>query len=140
MSSRTRRASPEERRERILRDLKLNAAIRVSQLARALGVTTETIRRDLDELSADGTINRTYGGAALPPSQREPAVHERESLHVSERSRVAATAARLVKPGDVLMVDAGSTTLHFARQLASSAGALTVITNSLPVAQTLAVN
>lgn len=140
MSARTRRAGPDERRERILRDLKLNASIRVSQLARALGVTTETIRRDLDELSEGGAINRTYGGAALPPLQREPAVHERENLYVEERARIGAEAARLVKPGDVLMVDAGSTTLHFARHLASIGGEVTVITNSLPVATTLAVN
>jgi DeoR/GlpR family transcriptional regulator of sugar metabolism len=140
MNARIRRAGPAERRERILRDLKLNAAIRVSQLARALGVTTETIRRDLDELSEGGEINRTYGGAALPPVQREPAVHERENLYVEERSRIGATMARMIKPGEVLMVDAGSTALHFARHLASIGSEVTVITNSLPIATTLAVN
>lgn len=136
----TRRASKVERNERILRDVKLHAAIRVSELARDLGVTTETIRRDLDALSASGAINRTYGGAALPPDQREPTLLEREHTFVEERSRIGAVAARLVAAGEVLMIDAGSTTLHFARHLASVGHNLTVVTNSLPVVTTLGVN
>lgn len=140
MKPRSHRASPEERRERILRDLKLHAAIRVSHLAKSLGVTTETIRRDLDALGDSGIISRTYGGAALPPGQREAAVHERERTQVDERSRIGAHAAGLISPGSVLTIDAGSTTLHFARHLASRAQGLTVITNCLGVATTLGVN
>jgi DeoR family transcriptional regulator, glycerol-3-phosphate regulon repressor len=134
------RAGKRERHERILRDLKLHAAIRVSELARELGVTTETIRRDLDELSDSGVLNRTYGGAALPPAQREPAFQERQRLMIEERSRIGAAASGMIASGEILMVDAGSTTLHFARHLASSTRALTVITNSLPVATTFALN
>jgi DeoR family transcriptional regulator, glycerol-3-phosphate regulon repressor len=134
------RAGPAERHDRILRDLKLHAAIRVSELARELGVTTETIRRDLDMLSENGAINRTYGGAALPPVQREPAIHEREGLFVEERGRIGAAAAHLVAPGDVVMLDAGTTTLHFARHLASAGRNLTIITNNLPAATILGVN
>jgi len=140
MKGKQHRAGPEERRERILRDLKLHAAIRVSHLAKSLGVTTETIRRDLDAMGDSGMLNRTYGGAALPPSQREPAVHERERALVDERSRIGAHAATLIPPGTILMIDAGSTTLHFARHLASQAQRLTAITNCLAVATTLAVN
>lgn len=140
MKARTHRASPEERRERILRDLKLHAAIRVSHLARSLGVTTETIRRDLDALGESGIISRTYGGAALPPGQREPTFHERERIQVDERSRIGAHAAGLIPPGSILTIDAGSTTLHFARHLASQAQRLTVITNCLGVATTLGMN
>lgn len=140
MRARTHRAGPEERRERILRDLKLHAAIRVSHLAKSLGVTTETIRRDLDALGESGVINRTYGGAALPPSQREPAVHERERTRVEERSRIGAHAAGLITPGSVIMIDAGSTTLHFARHLASQARNLTAITNCVAIATSLGVN
>jgi DeoR/GlpR family transcriptional regulator of sugar metabolism len=140
MSQRQRRAGAEERRERILRDLKLHAAIRVSHLAKSLGVTTETIRRDLDALGESGVLNRTYGGAALPPGQREPAVQERQQRQVEERSRIGAHAAGLIRRGEILMIDAGSTTLHFARHLASQAQDLTVITNSLAIATTLGVN
>ena len=140
MSPRRRRTGPEERHERILRDLKLHAAIRVSHLAKSLGVTTETIRRDLDALGETGMLNRTYGGAALPPGQREPAVHERQQRKVEERSRIGDHAAGLIGPGGVVMIDAGSTTLHFARHLASQAQGLTAITNCLAIATTLGVN
>ena len=140
MKARTHRANPEERRERILRDLKLHAAIRVSHLAKSLGVTTETIRRDLDALGESGILARTYGGAALPPSQREPAMHERQHTQVDERSRIGSHAAGLIPPGSTVMIDAGSTTLHFARHLASQAEGLTAITNCLGIATTLGVN
>lgn len=140
MRAKTIRLPADERHARILRDLKINPALRVAHLAKAFGVTTETIRRDLDALSADGRLARTYGGAAAAPGEREPAFHERQHRQVEERSRIGARAASLIKPGDVLMIDSGSTTLHFARHLASSSGDLTVITNSPAVAATVGVN
>lgn len=140
MKTRTIRLSAEERHARILRDLKINPALRVAHLAKAFGVTTETIRRDLDALSADGRLARTYGGAAAARGLREPALHEREHLHVAARSRIGERTAAMVKPGDILMIDSGSTTLHFARHLASRLKNLTVITNSPAIATTLGVN
>jgi len=140
MSPARKRLSPEERHARILRDLKINPAIRVAHLAKAFGVTTETIRRDLDALGADGRLARTYGGAAAAPGEREPAFHERQNRLVDERNRIGARAAALIKPGEVLMIDSGSTTLHFARHLASLSNRLTVITNSPAIASTVALN
>lgn len=140
MSSVRKRVAAPERRERILRDLRLHSAIRVSHLARALGVTTETIRRDLDALAAHGRLNRTYGGAAVLPNAREPAFHERQSRQVEERGRIGARAAALIRPGEVLMVDSGSTTLHFVRHLASLSVDVTLVTNSPAIAATAAVN
>ena len=140
MKTRTIRLSAEERHARILRDLKINPALRVAHLAKAFGVTTETIRRDLDALSADGRLARTYGGAAAAPGEREPAFHERQHRQVDERSRIGAHAASLIRPGESLMIDCGSTTLHFARHLASQSSRLTVITNSPAIAATLGVN
>ncbi len=140
MVAKSKRVPAEERHTRILRDLKLNPALRVSHLAREFGVTTETIRRDLDTLSADGRLARTYGGAAAAPGEREPAFHDRQNRQVDERSRIGAAAAALIRPGDVLMIDSGSTTLHFARHLASSCRDLTVITNSPAIAATIGVN
>ncbi len=140
MSAKKTRLPAEERHARILRDLKINPAIRVAHLAKAFGVTTETIRRDLDALGASGRLARTYGGAAAAPGEREPAFHDRQHRQVDERSRIGERAASLIKPGDVLMIDCGSTTLHFARHLASTSNDLTVITNSPAVAATLGVN
>lgn len=140
MSPARKRLPAEERHARILRDLKINPALRVAHLAKAFGVTTETIRRDLDALSAGGRLARTYGGAAAAPGEREPAFHERQHRQVEERSRIGARAASLIKPGEVLMIDSGSTTLHFARHIVSHSRDLTVITNSLAIAATVSVN
>lgn len=128
-----------QRQERIVAELKIDSALRVSDLADRFAVTTETIRRDLDYLAERGLIARTYGGAASAGSG-EPGFNERYRLRVAERRRLAECAAALVKPGDVLMIDAGSTTTHFARRLAADAVELTVFTNSVGVATALGSN
>jgi DeoR/GlpR family transcriptional regulator of sugar metabolism len=129
-----------ERFERIVAELRTSPAVRISALAAAFDVSTETVRRDLDELSRRGLVARTYGGAAVRPLAREPAVNERYRQRVEERARIGARAASLVAPGDVLMIDSGSTTSHFARCLAASAEGLTILTNSLNVAGALGQN
>lgn len=128
-----------ERQDRIVAELNVDAALRVSDLAKRFTVTTETIRRDLDFLAERGLIARTYGGAASARGG-EPSFNERDRHRVVERRRVAECAASLVEPGDVLMIDAGSTTTHFARRLAVDGDALTVFTNSVGVATALGSN
>src|SRR5215469_320819 len=77
-----------ERQARILGELRAQPAIRISDLAGDFGVSTETIRRDLDELGQQGMLSRTYGGAAPRPFGAEPTLSERYKEHVSERERV----------------------------------------------------
>ncbi len=127
-----------ERQERILARLRSDATVRIAWLAEEFGVSTETVRRDLDELYRQGVINRTYGGAAHKSLTQEPGIQERGQRNVGERKRIAAFAARLIEPGEALMIDCGSTTRHFARELAGRASRLTVVTNCLPVASLLA--
>ncbi len=130
-----------ERLERIVAELRASPTVRISKLADALfGVSTETVRRDIDELTRRGFVERTYGGAATRLMGREPTVNQRYRELVTERSRVGACAAAFVEPGDVLMVDSGSTTSHFARRLAVSAKDVTVITNSIGIAHALGQN
>ena len=64
----------------------MTCAVRISALAEEFQVTTETIRRDLDELSARGLISRTYGGAAPRSLTGEPGVTLRAQAHVAERA------------------------------------------------------
>lgn len=128
-----------QRQERIVAELKVDSALRVSDLAARFGVTTETVRRDLDALAGCGLLARTYGGAATA-GVGEPGYDERYRLCVAQRRRVAECAAALVARGDVLMIDAGSTTTHFARRLAADADELTVFTNSVAVATALSSN
>jgi DeoR/GlpR family transcriptional regulator of sugar metabolism len=131
------RLGKRDRHERILAELRASATLRASDLALALGVSTETIRRDLAELGAGGLIARTYGGAAARPFAFEPSVSRRHALLVEERTRIAELAAGLIEPGQVVMIDAGSTTLHFARRLVARGRDLTVVTNCLGVARAL---
>ena len=134
-----RRLSKSERQRRIVAALALDAALRVTDLAARFEVTTETIRRDLDALAERGLIARTYGGATSR-GDREPAFNERYHRQVTERRRIAAAAIALVEAGDVLMIDAGATTTHFARRVAVDLADLTVLTNSVGVATALAGN
>ena len=132
--------SKKERQDRILAELRVSATIRISDLAAALGVSYETIRRDLEEMGQSGLINRTYGGAVARPFGFEPAWNERFNSMTAERERIAALAVGLVEAREVLMIDAGSTTLHFARRLAAEGKDLTVITNCFAVAMALGGN
>jgi len=134
------RLSKKDRQDRILAELRVASTIRISGLADALGVSYETIRRDLEELDQSGRINRTYGGAVARPFGFEPAWNERFNSMTDERQRIAAMAVGFVQPREVLMVDAGSTTLHFAQRLAAEAKDLTVITNCFAVAMALSTN
>jgi DeoR/GlpR family transcriptional regulator of sugar metabolism len=134
------RLSKRDRQQRILAELRVSATLRISELATELGVSYETIRRDLEEMGESGLINRTYGGAVARPFGFEPAWSERANAMTAEREHIASLAIRFVRPGEVLMIDAGSTTLHFARRLAAELKDLTVITNSFAVAQALATN
>src|SRR5690606_18051416 len=125
----TRKPRKEERHARILEALRHTPHLRIALLAERFKVTTETIRRVLVALSALGLVNRAHGGAVARPMGVQPSIDERERSTVHERARIAARAATLVSAGQVLMIDAGSTTAQLAWQLASSADSLTVITN-----------
>ena len=128
-----------DRQSRIVAELRSTPSLRVNELATLLGVSTETVRRDLAELGERGLINRTYGGA-MRPLTFEPALAEREKLMVEERERIASAAVRLVEDNDILMIGGGATTTIFARRLAAERDHLTVITHAFSIAVALASN
>ena len=131
------RLRQQERHARILDMLRRDGIVRIATLAQTFDVTTETARRDLDELAKDGALQRTYGGAAGRSLIDEPGIGQRGLVHAPERARIGAAAAALVEPGDALMIDAGSTTTLFAAALAARNLHITVVTNCLPVAHAL---
>ena len=139
-SGRGERLRPQERHAQILGLLRRDGTVRIASIARNFSVTTETARRDLDELAQSGALQRTYGGAAIRSLTDEPGIGLRGLVRTPERTRIAAAAAALVEPGDALMIDAGSTTSLFASALATRNLPLTVVTNCLPVASALAVS
>ncbi|WP_299699986.1 DeoR/GlpR family DNA-binding transcription regulator [uncultured Tateyamaria sp.] len=126
-----------ERRRQILLELKLRPHVRINELAGRFNVSTETVRRDLDALSDDGLIARAHGGASAPAQGHYPGLDERANARIDERENIGRRAAELVRDGETLMIDSGSTTIEMARALAYRGTPCTVITNSIPVAMTL---
>jgi DeoR/GlpR family transcriptional regulator of sugar metabolism len=125
------------------RDARLREVLRqrgeasIGEMASALGVSEMTLRRDLDRLERDGHVRRTHGGAV--PAERLgfefDFVARRQSNQRAKRA-IAAEAFKLVKPGDRLLLDAGTTTLELACLLRRIPD-LTVVTPSLAVASEL---
>lgn len=103
----------------------------VTMLARDLGVTPSTIRRDLARLARDGRIVRTYGGAAM----QWPSLPGTADRQLGAKQAIARAAAARVQDGDTILISSGTTTLEFARRLTDRQ--LTVITNALDVATVL---
>ncbi len=128
------------RHHQIIAELTASPVVRISSLATQLGVSAETVRRDIDELTRQGLVERTYGGAAAQHIGFQPAVLDRDRIAVVERARIARHAAGLVGDGDVVMIDAGSTTTQLARALAARPLTLTVLTNNIDVAAALGHN
>jgi len=129
-----RRPGKRHRQQEIIAELRVHPSVRASDLARRLGVHVETIRRDLDELHEKGKISRTYGGALPAAVGFEASLAERGLLFIEERGRIADHAVGLVAAGDVLMIDVGSTTAHFAHRLAQRGEEAQIITNSCNLA------
>lgn len=124
-----------DRDDRLVELVRTYGTVPVATLSRELGLGPSSIRRDLHRLSVDGRLVRTYGGAMLPsPLAASGPAHAPRP--VAEKRRMAVAAAGLVSDGQTIVVTSGSTTLEFARQLVDH-NDLTVITNSLDVAQVL---
>jgi len=127
----------EERREAILRRLESEGKVRASDLSDDLGVSLDTIRRDLAELAATGALRRVHGGA-LPPASPGPwSFKERLPDDTAAKAAIAAAAVALVRPGDVVALSGGTTILEFARRLPDDLEA-TVVATSPDIAVALA--
>ncbi|WP_018132161.1 DeoR/GlpR family DNA-binding transcription regulator [Effusibacillus pohliae] len=127
----------EERKRVILDQLDRYGKVKVEPLARQLQVSHETIRRDLDSLERLGKLKRVYGGAVKQSYQTgEPPYLQRQSLHQAEKQRIGKLAAELLRDGETVVIDTGTTTLELARSIRGRKR-LTVLTNSLPVASLL---
>ena len=129
----------EERRRAILDLLSRQGRVLVTELSRHFETSQVTIRKDLDVLHAHGMVHRTHGGA-LPSRDgalEDPTLREKEKLHRQEKVRIAASAASMVKEGQVIILDSGTTTTAIARALRSFQN-LTIITNAVNIAAELA--
>jgi DeoR/GlpR family transcriptional regulator of sugar metabolism len=108
--------------------------VRNSELSSRFGVSTVTIRQDIDRLSSMGLVQRTYGGAVLQVELGQDTSFDlRSAEHVAAKRRIGAAAARSIRPGETILLDSGSTTMEVARQLPENAD-ITVVTPALNIA------
>jgi DeoR/GlpR family transcriptional regulator of sugar metabolism len=126
----------EQRHQLILQYLRENGSLSVNDLISLLGVSRETVRRDLAEMHQLGLLTKVHGGAVLRKVGEEPSYASRSVLHLSEKKSIAARALQLLDAGDTIFIDNGTTALEFARLLPSDKN-LTVLTHSVPVATTV---
>jgi DeoR family transcriptional regulator, aga operon transcriptional repressor len=129
----------EERRREILELLNGDGRVLVRELAKKFRTSLITIRKDLESLHHDGLLERTHGGA-LPirtGALQDQTLREKERLHRREKMRIAAAALRMIRPGQVIILDSGTTTTSIARGCRQMRS-LTVITNATNIAGELA--
>lgn len=124
--------SPEERQARILQQINSTGRVLAGIAAQEFGISEDSIRRDLKELSEAGLVQRFHGGASRLVS---PALEykKREKIDQSEKRLIGQTAATLIPDGATLLVDTSTTVMYFVRALAPSS-AFTIITPSPEIA------
>ena len=128
---------PAQRRQKILEFLQFHQVASISGLAEMLGASEATIRRDLEWLETQGIAERTHGGAVL--TQRmplEPAYASSAQAHPEEKRRIGLAAAALVRDGETIFLNSGTTTTQVMHSLLARQDLhdITVITNNVPAA------
>ena len=126
-----------ERKRQIVKYVRKHRSATVGELANLFEVHDATIRRDLSEIEQEGLLRRTHGGVVMEEwTHSEPAFNERSEQSAEEKIRIGQMAAGLVRDGDHIIIDSGTTTIHIARHLVNHSN-LTVVTNDINVASEL---
>jgi len=125
---------PEERQAKIEAYLNKAEFASLEELAQHLGVSVSTVRRDVAALEATKPIRRTHGGARTlqPPKTDEFVFNVRETHEVAAKEAIARACAALIRPGQNVILDSGTTCFQVAKRLDETVAQ--IITNSLPVA------
>ena len=127
-----------ERQKLILSLLSQQGRLSVADIVAQFSISEATARRDLEALASQGKGQRVHGGIiAGEQAPPESPILERESEQADEKTRIGRAAARLVRNNETIFLGSGTTVLEIARNVRDHKG-LTVITNSLPVLNTLA--
>jgi DeoR/GlpR family transcriptional regulator of sugar metabolism len=128
----------QQRQTAILDLVRRHGGVRVSQLVRQFGVSDMTIRRDLEALADRGLVDKVHGGATIagPGSTEEPGFDAKSVRQRNEKAAIVERAAKLIEPHTAVALSAGTTTAALAAHLVDVPG-LTIVTNSIPVADTL---
>lgn len=118
----------------IMQMLNKNNSVSVAELSASFGVSSETIRRDLDKLTSENPmIVRVHGGAYRITPDEDPPYGFRETSRVVEKKRIAEACFTRINDGDFVFMDSSTTTLYLSKLIADSGYNLTVITNGLGI-------
>lgn len=131
------RVSADQRRSKIADLAVAQSFVHVADLASRFGVSTVTIRGDLEALDEDGHVRRVRGGAvAVTRPRREASFVESLGARAAEKEAIAAAAAAMVQPGESVFIDVGTTASAFARALVAREDLedIVLLTNALPTA------
>ncbi len=121
-----------QRKQRILGMLKRDGQVVAKELSREWNISEDTVRRDLRELAAEGLLQRVHGGA-LPVSAALQSFAAREHVATGAKARLGRAGAGMVRPGQIVMIDGGTTNAHLVRHLPADLRA-TIITHSPSIA------
>lgn len=128
------------RRLQISELVRQHGSVQVTSLARHFGVSAQTVRKDLRYLAERGVMARAYGGAidsgAMGGAIAEPNYEAKRTSHLDEKRRIGVRAAALIKPGDTVVLDSGTTAIQLAEALPNID--VTVVTNDFGVLTALA--
>ena len=126
-----------ERHAKIISVLRQHGSLSIAELATLLHVSDETIRRDAVPLEENGELLKMHGALALPHNMAEATFERRMREFAPAKIAIGRAAAEIVRDGESLIIDTGTTTTFFARELRQRRN-LTIITNSTEIARTLA--
>ncbi|MDT8719062.1 DeoR/GlpR transcriptional regulator [Clostridium sp. 19966] len=128
----------QERHSKILEILDKDRSVKVSYLMQLFNVSIETVRRDLEYLEKEGYLKRVHGGAVLEKvGTNEVNFTVRETKNINEKAEIGELAARYVAEGQAIAMDVSTTNTEVAKAIKKKIKRLTVITNSLTVAEEL---
>ncbi len=124
----------QERYKYILDCLQSQRTVRAAKLASTLGVSTETIRRDLEYLEKENQLIRIHGGASILQYETKQIPYDsRRSANISEKNALCAAALQYIYEGASIILDHSTTCSVFAREIKKHFSNLTVVTNSLEI-------
>ncbi|MGI6123440.1 MAG: DeoR/GlpR family DNA-binding transcription regulator [Acetivibrionales bacterium] len=129
---------PAGRQQRILLYAQENGNVQIKELTQYLGVSEATVRRDLDELDAQGLLERTHGGAVYKGNTTSFERQQQEKMNImfDEKRRIAKKAASFIRPGETILLDSGSTAYYLASNLGDIPD-LTIVTYDLFIASSI---
>jgi len=129
----------QQRHQAIIQKIHKEQSVAVSDLIEMFGVSFETVRRDLEFLEKEGFLKRVHGGAILAEIdyKKEQPLTIRETKFMEEKKQLVELATRYVTEGQSIALDVSTTNTEFAKALKRKFERLTIITNSLPIANEL---